>query len=242
MPFDPNVLGLPIGVWTHDALLAHLRQIVLEGFVQLAADDDLLLFLLRRTDATRHGAAAEWPSTMAGRIRKAVLGNQERLDVIYDYPRSLASFPVISLIMDQDSQDTGADRLGQGEEETRTHRRGTLGVGAAEIARMAAYTPFVRPWRGQVQVGCWWDPDESARVLYALTQWVLLQWHGYAQGSGIRELSIGTGGGFVVPQESQPTFRGLTFMANLRWDRVGLARRAPVPTTASIRTSPCTQG
>lgn len=242
MPTDLAALKLPPGVWTHDALMAHIRQIVLEGFLQLVADEELLRFLLRRTDGTRHGAAEEWPAQMARRIRDAVIGRTNRLDVLLDYPRTVASFPVITLILGEDSEDVGANRVGHGEEETVSHRRGSLGVGAAEVARVASYRPFVRPWRGSIQVGCWWDPDESTRVLYALTQWVLLQWHSYAEKSGIKELSIASGGGFVAPVESQPSFRGLTFTANVRWHRVGLSRRAPVPTTASIRTDVCTEG
>jgi len=235
MPADPSALRLPPGVWTHDALLAHLRKVLREGFVQLVADEELLLFLLR--DQTRPN---EWPAQMAARIREIVVGRSNRLDVIFDYPRTAADIPVITLIMDQDSEDQTANRMDHGGEERVTHRRGTVGVGVAEVARMASYQPYVRPWRGTVQVGCWWVSDENVRVLYALTQWVLLQWHGHAEGSGIRELHIEGGGAFVVPNESQPTFRGLTFNASLRWNRVGFLRRAPEPTTASIRTDPCT--
>ena len=104
---------VPTGVGNSMALPFLVREVLLEGLVELAGDEARIDELFARWDGLLQGSQEETVVDFKRRLKRmAIVGQVDGIMVNVGYPMSDARYPALSVIARNAAEDTGASVLG----------------------------------------------------------------------------------------------------------------------------------
>lgn len=210
-----------------------LRQVLMEGLIELAGTPDQVEELFRRSDDLRQGSQDDWGDDYRRGLE--VLVREGGIRVHIGIPMTEAVFPAVSIVTASSSEDAGGATLG-----------GVLGVGWRSFGTPAVdpnlfvverHTTIGGDWNSSLQVGCWATTPEESVLVKATVAYLLFRHKGRLTTAGIRDLSMSESGFTPDPQMYPRVGYVPAFNVSIEWTRRQTRVRRPVPTRITIRST-----
>lgn len=210
-----------------------LRQVLMEGLVELAGTPDQVEELFRRSDTLRQGSQDDWADDFRAGLHQLVRDGGLRVHI--GVPMTEAVLPSVSIVTASSSEDAGGATLG-----------GVLGVAWRSLGVPAAdpnafvterHTTLGADWTTSLQVGCWATTPEESVLLKALVAYLLFRHKGRLTVAGVRDLSLSESGFTPDPQLYPRVGYVPAFSVSIEWTRRQTRVRRPVPTRYTITTT-----
>lgn len=212
-----------------------IRQVLLEGFPELAGDDFRLEELFRRLDDLRHGTQDQWTADMVETLKGYASGDMGRIEVILGYPEEVLDAPVVAVLLESGAESqagaTAGDRLGDHFE-----RRGTEVAGdPASSHGVIRHRVIGTAWTRNVQVSTWAPAPELSLLVHAAVVNILFRDKAALLRGGVLDVSFSETG-FEPDPARYPNVRfcpvlRCTMDGQLRQTR----RQQPVPVRAKVK-------
>jgi len=199
------------GAGHHESPLLRVRQVLMEGLVQLAGDRTRLEELFGRVDDLLQGTQTEYTKEFSDYLQEKVraLNGPDGVRVRVGYPHSDdMALPHIGIVVESGSEDTGGDVSGDLQRES-VEAQGTapstIEYDAGEFGAYKVVQESVLgiDWTSNVQITCWALSGEEAELWKSAVLNVLIRDKGRLQVGGIREIRLSESG-FMPSGDYQP--------------------------------------
>jgi hypothetical protein len=194
-----------------------VRQVLLEGLVELAGDPYRQDELFGRHDDMPQGTAEDWLEEMrAALLRMTSLTAPDGIRVAVGYPALEARFPYVSIVIEEGHEDeSGAvsgDLLGGATKVT-----GTFNADLPESFSVEDREIIGSEWSTTLQVGSWTEVPEESALLHAMVKSILFRDKGRLYTAGVREMMLAETGFAPDERMSQRTGYVPVVRCTMRW-------------------------
>lgn len=237
----PAVAGMPFR-GTLARPLFRLRQVVHEGLISLARDDEQLERLVARADDAPQGSHEVWETDALKQIRAALFDTRAPLRVELAYPVRNARLPAIAIQVVGGRMDAEAQTL-NARWTRRSIATSTTDADGNAVARLYEEQAF--PWVSTVQLSTWSPAPEQAMLLHDLAIATLLVFQGQLRTAGVSELGDLSELSPMKPAwDSAPDVPMVPIVQfSMRWRRHVARAVQPVPSAVtSLGTTPQSSG
>lgn len=224
------------GAGTLESAELLVRQVLLEGLVELAGDDVRMSELFERADDLDQGSQTMWTADLKAAVRRMVTSAPVQGGVLIGvgYPNNAAVLPFVSIIAESAAEDAGGATMGD-----ILHRfYETVGTPSAtdpSASRSVRHLVTGVDYTTAVQVGTWTTAPEDSLALHAVVRHLLFRHKGRMVRGGVRELSFSENG-FAPSSELYP-YTGYVpvLRCTIEWTLRQTRRTSPVPTRVTMR-------
>jgi hypothetical protein len=221
-----------------------LRQVLLQGLVDLAGDDERMSVLFGRVDDLLQGTQDGWVDELKSYFRDAVTRTEGRMAVMVGYPMDHTFTPCFSIVEMSGGENDGEALVGDRwdtatEQEGVVNERDMTGT-ITEYPRLVRTEVIATPWKTTIQVGAWATSPEGSTVLAAVARSILIRDKSRLMRAGVTNISLSTPGGFTPDNERYPMIGYVPIVqVAMDWQCVDQVRSGPRPgRIASISTTP----
>lgn len=221
-----------------------LRQILLEGLVDLAGDNERMNILFSRVDDLLQGTQDSWVSELKDAFTAMVLRREGRISVTIGYPMDHTFLPCFSIIeqsgSEKPSEATMADLWAADTEQEGTLNEQNAAGNLVEYPRLVRTETLGTPWSTTLQVGSWATSGEASVVLHAVARSILDKDKGRLLPAGVTDVTLSTPGGIVPDNERYPLVGYVPLLqVAIDWTCIQQIRKGPRPgRLASLTTIP----
>jgi len=203
-----------------------VRQVLLEGLVELAGDRFRQDELFARVDDMLQGTQDAWAKEMrAALLRMAQPGRKGGISVAVGYPQDEALLPYVSIIGDAGSEEGNQASMGDVLGRHFDQDTGTL------------YTVIGTEWSSTIQIGSWATVGEESTLLHQLVKHVAFRAKGSLIAAGVRDVSLSESG-FAPGEVYYPRVMWVPMLRlTLEWTYRQTRRKRPVATSFQITTT-----
>ncbi len=183
-----------------------VRQVLIEGLMELAGDEDRMNELFGRVDSMLQGSQGQWLKDLKAMTREmAERDSRGPAHVRVGYPADDALWPHISIVIEGGSEDAGQATLGDvlGVE---YEQRGEPDPDDDTTSRSIRHKRIGVGWTTNLQVGTWAVSPEMSVVVHALVKHLLVRHKTRLSPAGIHEITLSENGFAPDP---------------VRWPRIG---------------------
>lgn len=200
-----------------------VRQVLLEGLVELAGDRFRQDEIFGRVDDMLQGTQDDWNQEMRTAllqmVRPGALGG---IRVAVGYPHAEARLPHVSIVTEAGSEEGGQATMGDV-----LHRTFDEDTGTQHLVKGTE-------WSSVVQIGSWATSGEASTLLAQMVRNVVFEKKGSLIAAGVRELTLSETG-FQPGDEHWPRVMWVPMLrVNMEWTFRQTMRRRPVPTSFQI--------
>lgn len=207
-----------------------LRQVLIEGIVELAGDDERLDELFARFDTLLQGSQEEWVADLkAAFLRMAELHAEGGIRVGVGYPLNEAVYPYVSIVTESASEQPGGASMGDVLGRTYT-QTGTPSATDPTSSQSTRHTVIGVDYVTNVQVGCWSLAPEESILLNSVVRHLLFRHKGRIVGAGARDVTMSESGFEPNPGMYPRTGWVPVIRCTLDWTLRQTRRTRPVPT------------
>lgn len=225
-----------------------LREVVLSGLHDIAADEYRLRELVTRIDRLYDGSHDDYAADlMRAYLRLTDPAEASYLQVLHGYPFDIAHLPCVSLIKESGVEDTSGavhgDILHRASVQRGTTTIAKATVGRAnseatqEVPTVAEHRKIGVAYTSTVQVGSWSSAPELSLLLDAAVHQAIFANKGRLYAAGVTDVTL-SDGGTPTDEQVQLNLRvGYVPIqrVTLEWIRSHTQRRYPVPNRTRIR-------
>lgn len=212
-----------------------VRQVLLEGFVELAGDAVRIDELFARVDDLLQGTAEEWRDDFRTMLRRmAQVGDDGGIRIGVGYPAEHIRLPYVSVVPESGSENAGGASMGDLIQRT-YEQSGTPSATDPSASRTTRHSVYGVDWTTNVQVGSWALAPEEATVLHTVIRHLLFRHKGRLTTAGVRELSFSESGFQPDPTYYPRTLFVPTIRCGMDWTFRNTRRTKPVPTRVTMR-------
>lgn len=221
-----------------------LRQVILEGLVELAGDEYRQTELFRRVDDMLQGTQEDWNDEFKTALRRMTnISARDGIQCAVRYPDLETRMPFVSIVpesgAEDESQATFGDLLGQD-----VITVGTIPVGedpsnpATDLsARLERRQVIGNEWTTNLQLGSWTEVPEESILCHALVKHLVFRHKHRLQDAGFREIALSEGGFEPSPTMQQRTGYVPFVRCTLRWTwRQSVRKNVPYFFTLNLPT------
>ncbi len=171
-----------------------LRQVLMEGLVELAGSPSRLAELFGRTDDMRHGSQEQWTRDMQD-AAQGLVAIEGGVPVLIGYPAGNARLPVVSIVLESGREDTSGATVGD-----------IAGTALETIGDPSAPTRYdlqqrlAVPWDTALQLGCWATGPEESVLLGAVVKSIVFRDKGRLMEAGVLDVGLSETGMQPDPQ------------------------------------------
>ncbi len=211
-----------------------LRQVLLEGMVELAGDDVRLDELFARVDDLRQGTQEDWADDFKAALRRmARLHDVGGVSVGVGYPMDDAHYPYVSIVTDSAGESPGGASMG--DVLGRTYSVvGTPTADDADSTVSTRHTVLGVDYTTSIQIGCWALAPEESTLLLTVVRHLLFRHKGRLVASGVRDITLSESGFQPDPQMYPRTGYVPVIRCSLEWTLRQTRRTRRVPTRVRI--------
>ena len=211
-----------------------IRQVLLEGLVELAGDEAQLDELFGRVDDMQQGSQDEMRADWKRVVRRmAQIGGEGGIEVGVGYPMDGARYPYISVTIDSSSENPGGASMGD-LIARQFEQNGVPDPDDASTSYSIRHSVYGVDQSTSIQVGCWALAAEEASLLQSTVRHLLYRHKGRLTTVGVRELTYGESGFQPDPQMYPRTGYVPILRATLTWTLRHTRRTGPVPTRVTM--------
>lgn len=210
-----------------------LRQVLLEGLVELAGDAARQDELFARVDALSQGSQDEWAEDFKAELRRmARIGGDGGIAVGVGYPMDDAHYPYVSIVTDSSAESAAGASMG--DVLGRTHD--VIGTPSADplTSVTTRYETIGVDYTTTVQVGCWALAAEQSILLLTVVRHLLFRHKGRLTVAGVRDVSLSESGFQPNPQDYPRTGYVPVVRCSMEWTYRQNRVTRPVPTRVTI--------
>lgn len=194
-----------------------VRQVLLEGLVELAGDTYRQDELFGRHDTMLMGTQEAWLEEMrAALLRMTKVTASDGIKVGVGYPSLEVRFPYVSIVIDEghedESQAVTGDLLGGA-----SKVRGTFSETEPDSFAVEDRQILGAEWNTTLQIGSWTEVPEESSLLHAMVKSVLFRDKGRLFRSGVREVMLAESGFAPDERMSQRTGYVPIVRCTMRW-------------------------
>jgi hypothetical protein len=194
-----------------------IRQVLLEGLVELAGDSFAQEELFGRADDLPMGTQEDWLTEMrAALVRMTSITAPDGIKVGVGYPSMEARFPYVSIVIEEghedESQATTGDSLGGDSRVV-----GTFDADAPESFQVEDRQVIGTEWDTTLQVGSWTEVPEESALLHAMVKAVVFKHKGRLYNAGVREVMLSETGFSPDERFIQRTGYVPVLRVSMRW-------------------------
>lgn len=208
-----------------------LRQVLLEGLVELAGDTHRVEELFGRLDTLRQGSQSEWEQDFRAHLNRMLSSQEGGIHVLVGYPPAHFEFPTVSIV-----KDTGGEAgsmvgsiLGEQSESF-----GTPSETDPSLSSSTRHTTLGRDWKSNLQIGSWSFAGEESHMLHEVCLNILERRRGQLAVAGVRELDFSESGFQPNPDMYPRTAFVPTIRCTMEWTRRQTLREGPIPTRVTM--------
>ncbi len=214
--------------------LHQLRTVIQRGLQDLCADRTTLTWMLGRSDVPEQGpSASTWSDEAARAVMELLLNREHPLRVQFGYPKEHTSLPVIALLPSGGGDDEAARGMRDWDAISIPVAGKEDPVTGAKSVRQANVLRY--PWTTTVQISTWVPAPELALLVHDLVIDVIRLNEGLLAPAGVREAPSIREREVMQPKwERAQVSLVPSFDLTLRWERVALLNRYPMPTEAAL--------
>ena len=196
-----------------------VRQVLLEGLVELAGDKFRQDEIFDRVDDMLQGTQETWNQEMReALLRMSHVGALGGIRVAVGYPSTESRLPHISIITESGAEEGGQATMGD-----------VLGR-AYDRDTNTLYTTKGAAWSSSVQIGAWATSGEASTLLAQIVRNVVFDKKGSLLQSGVHEISLSETG-FDPGEQYYPRVQWVPMIrVNLEWTFRQTHRKKPVAT------------
>ena len=213
-----------------------IRQVLLEGLVELAGDVPRLDELFTRVDTLLQGSQADMVRDFKAVIRRmARLSDDGGIAVGVGYPMDDARYPFVSLVIDSAAESPGGASMGDvlG---CAYDLQSTPTAADSNSTVSTRYTVIGTDYTTNIQVGCWALAAEESTLLLTAVRHLLFRHKGRMTLAGVRDVTISESGFQPDPNQYPRTGYVPVIRCSLEWTLRQSRRTRRVPTRAGITT------
>lgn len=212
-----------------------LRQVLLEGLVELAGDEPRLDELFARVDDLRQGTQDDWVDDFkAGVRRMAQLHAPGGIMVGVGYPMDDARYPYVSILTDSAGESAGGATLGDILGQTFVvQSTPTAADFNSTVSRKI--TTIGTDYSTSLQVGCWALAAEESTLLLTVVRHLLLRHKDRMKAAGVRDITMSESGFQPSPDMYPRTGYVPIVRVSLEWTLRQTIHHRRVPTRARLR-------
>lgn len=214
-----------------------LRQVILEGLVELAADRVRIDELFERVDSLVHNSGSVYLRDMRAAVEAMVPGGPgPGIAVRVGYPGSDAHWPVVSIVPERADEDRGGASMGdvlhKGKEIIGTYNEDAPVLADFKVYR---YTVHGIDETVTLQVGSWTTVPEQSAALGAVVQHLIFRHKSRLVEAGVRDIDLSSSG-FEPDPDQYPAVGYVPLLrCALSWTRRQTRRKGPVPVAWTLR-------
>ena len=211
-----------------------VRQVLLEGLVELAGDEARLDELFGRVDDLRQGSQDEWVDDFKVALRRmAQLHGDGGVSVGVGYPMDDAHYPYVSIVTDSAGESPGGASMG--DVLGRTYSViGTPTADDADSTVSTRHTVIGVDYTTSVQVGCWALAPEESTLLLTVVRHLLFRHKGRLTTAGVRDITLSESGFQPDPTLYPRTGYVPVVRCTLEWTLRQTRRTRRVPTRVRV--------
>lgn len=211
-----------------------LRQVLIQGLIDLAGDDERMSILFRRVDDLLQGTQEEWVDELKAYFRDSVTRAEGRMSVLVGYPMDHTFIPCFSLVEmsggEKDGEALVGDRWDVATEQEGVVNEPNLARDLTEYPRLVRTETVATPWTSTIQVGAWATSPEGSTVLSAVARSILIRDKSRLMSAGVTNISLSTPGGFTPDNERYPLIGYVPIVqVAMDWQCVDQIRSGPRP-------------
>lgn len=211
-----------------------LRQVLLEGLVELAGDLPRLDELFARVDDLRQGSQDEWVQDFKDEFRRmAKLHADGGISVGVGYPMDDAHYPYVSIVTDSAAESPGGasmgDVLGRAYDVTSTPTADDFNSTVS-----TRYTTIGADYTTSLQVGCWALAAEQSILLQTVVRHLVFRHKGRLASAGVRDVTLSESGFQPDPSVYPRTGYVPVIRCSMEWTLRQTRRTRRVPTRARV--------
>lgn len=211
-----------------------LRQVIMDGVVELAADAPRLDELFERVDNLYEGSQYSWSADMRARVRE-IATTPGLLRVGVGYPMSPGVIPYVSIVVESGGEQADEAMTGDIANES-TVQTGVPSATDPAASSVEAHTVLATGWSTTLQVGVWSRAPEESVLLHSIVREILFREKGRLLTAGVHDVGF-TESGFSP--EGSPLYPDVGYVpmlrAVMRWTLRSTRREGPVPTRVTMR-------
>lgn len=194
-----------------------VRQVLLEGLVELAGDEFRQEELFGRHDNLPMGTQEDWLDEMRqALLRMTSVTAPDGIKVGVGYPHLEVRFPYVSIVIEEGHEDEGGavtgDVLGGD-----SHLRGTFNADLPESFQVEDREVIGTEWSTTLQIGSWTEVPEESSLLHAMVKSVLFRDKGRLYTAGVREIMLSETGFAPDERMAQRTGYVPVVRCTMRW-------------------------
>lgn len=213
-----------------------LRQVLMEGLVELAGDEARLGELFARTDDLEQGTQDEWVADFKAALRRmARLHDEGGVAVSVGYPMDDAHYPYVSIVTDSAGESPGGASMG----DVLGRAYSIVGTPTAADPNSTVstrHTVIGVDYTTTVQVGCWALAPEESTLLLTVVRHLLFRHKGRLVASGVRDVTLSESGFQPDPSMYPRTGYVPVVRCTLEWTLRQTRRTRRVPTRVRVVT------
>lgn len=166
-----------------------LRQVLMEGFVELGGDDDRQRELFERLDGLLQSSRELWERDYRAMLCELALAGDRWARFTIGYPTDTARYPTVSIVNESGAEDDALAVVG-GVLSVGYRTVGTPTVADDQSARMERHQVEGVGWTSNIQVGVWSVAAEESVVLSAIVKHLLLRHRGRLLAAGVHSATL----------------------------------------------------
>lgn len=213
-----------------------IRQVLLEGLVELAGDEQRLEELFARSDDMLQGSQEEWVDDFKRVLRRmAVLHTEGGVAVGVGYPMDDAHYPYVSIVIDSAAESPGGASMG----DVLGRAYDVQSTPTAEDTNSTVstrYTTIGTDWTTNLQIGCWALAAEESTLLLTVVRHLLFRHKGRMTTAGVRDITLSESGFQPEPNQYPRTGYVPIIRCSLDWTFRQTRRTRRVPTRVRVVT------